>query len=186
MLVDHADQHRFLVVGVRAGCFDLRTAVAEGVGDVRNNFFLIGSDNCKFVGGLGAFQHQVAHKGGNEAVENAQSRRLVVQCAVRVDEDGCDGNNAVKHKGYRKEIGIRADLIDIPGNDICSAGGSVVPETDPVHHTGADTAEDHRVDGVVSQGVILNKSRVNVLQKQEGNGIDHRKQQGLYRKILLH
>ena len=186
MLVDNADQDRPLGVGISADGVDLRAAVVQLLGDLRNKFVFVGSDDGELVCRLGGFQQQITNKGGNKAIQNTKRHRLIVQIVLRIDENRSDSNDGIQRKGDDEEIGVRADFVNIAGDDIRTAGGGVVSEAYAVDHACQHTAEDHGVDCIVIKRVVLHKCPSGILKEQECKGIYQREQQGFYCKILLH
>ena len=186
MLVDNADQNRLFIPGISADGIQLGAAVAELLGDLLDKFILVGGDNSEFICRFGGFQQLISHKGGDEAVEDAQRHRLVIERILGIDDHRGNCHDAVENKGHGKEVGVGADFVDIPGDHIGAAGGGVISEANAVNHAADHAAEDHRVNGIVSLGVVLYEGKPGILQSQKGKRIGNGKQQSLHRKLLLY
>ena len=186
VFIDDADQHRLFRPGVCTDGIDLRAAMVQLRKYFLHDLLFVGGDHGKFVGSFCGFQHKIANKCGNKAVHHAQRHGLVVQRAVSVYKDGGNGHDTIENKGDHKEIGFRLDLVDIPGNNVRSAGGGVITETYAVNNAAEHAAEDHRVDGIMSRRVVLDKGRVPCLNQQERSGIHDGKQHGPDRELLIH
>ena len=153
------------------------------LGDLFGDLVGVGGDDGEFVGGLGAFNDVIAHKVGNEAVGDTQRYGLVVCLTVGVYKQRGKCHKGIENKGHHKEIGGGLYFVDVAGYHIRATGGSVVLHADAVDKAGDHTADNDREDGVMSLGIILQKSGVAVLQQQIGNGIDKGKHQRLDGKI---
>ena len=174
MLVDDKNQHGLFGLCVGADGTHLGATVVKLPRDFGDeSLFMVGNDG-EFVGGFGALEQLIAHKGGDEAIEDAQRNGLIVQIPLGVDEQGYARHNAVENKGDDKEIGVGIDFVDVARDDVGAAGGGIVTETHTVDKAADDTAEDDGIDGVVTFGVILDKGEVGALQKQKGERIHHR------------
>ena len=164
MLVDDENQHRLFRLGVGADGTHLGTAVVKFTGDFGDDCLFVGGDHGEFVGGFGAAEQLVAHKGGDETINNAQRHRLIVQGALGVHKEGDNRHQRVECKGDDEKVGVGFCLIDVTGNHVGAAGGGVVAKAHAVHKAADHTAEDDGIDGVVSLGVVLDKGEVGILQ----------------------
>ena len=68
MLIDDAEQDRFLCAGIGSDRFDLGTTVMQFMGELFNKLLLMGGDDGEFISGLGGLQKQIADKGGDKAI----------------------------------------------------------------------------------------------------------------------
>lgn len=187
VLVDHTKQHGFLGIGVGADGIDPGGAVTQNGENILGYLLGMGGNDNEFVGGFGSLQNLIAHKGGDEAVRHTKCHRLVIHgSGVGVYEKRDQRHNGIEGKGHDKEIGVGTNFVDVPGDDIGTAGRGIAFKAAAVNHTADHTADNNRINGVVTLGIILNVFQTCLLQQQKGEGIDQGKQQGFHRKGFLY
>lgn len=160
--------------------------MSELIRDGGDDLIGVGGNNGELVGCLGTFDNVISGKVGNKAVGDAEGDRLIVRIsALGVDEKGSNRHKSVQDKGDHEKVGLGLYLVDIAGKHICAAGAGIVLHADAVDKTGNSTADDNRIDGVMSLGVVLDKLPTGILQEQIGEGVDHREDQRSDSKAFL-
>jgi len=177
MPVDHADQYALLLFAVGSDGGKACDAVTECFENLIGDLVGVGGDDCELAGGFRALDDVVADKAGNEAVEDAQAHRLVIEDKIAravllgVYEKGNRGDKGVQRKRNPEEIQLPLFLAYVFGNDVRAAGGGAHAEADTVDEAGNHAAEQDGEDGVVAVGIVLELRKPDFLQQEEGSGI---------------
>ena len=149
--------------------------VVEAVNQLSGNLLGGIGDDLK-ADGLPAGLHQpVAHRGGHEAIENAQNHRLHLAAIDKVADNGNGGVDGEAH-AEKRPVGVM--LMDNGGNEIRTAGIGACLDEDGVHKALND-ARDHGAEnfaGAVFRDVGEGR-QVHLVQNQqsqrEGDHVDH-------------
>jgi len=181
MLVDHANEHRPLLMPVRADRRDLGRAVLQRRKNIRRDLVGMRRDDGELAGRFGTLDDIIADKAGNKAIQHAQADRLVVVHKQTlgilrgIDKEGNGRNDGIEGKGHPKEIQGSVFLADVLGNDIRTARRGVHTEAKAVNEAGQHAAEQHGKDSVVPVGVVLKALQSQSLKKQKDERVGQAK-----------
>ncbi len=168
MLADHAQQHFFLGVAVRARARQARSRAVQFSNYLALYIFRVQRDDHEFVRRLGTLEHKVADERSGKAIQHAQHHgTIVVDCravyVLRIDEKRRRRDSRIDSERDPKEIELRFFVTDELRHDVRAAAARIYAETHAVKYAvdkpGYKTGENR----VHAAGVVLKPLEIRLL-----------------------
>lgn len=139
MLADHAQQHFFFGVAVRARACKARSRAMQFSNYLALYVLRVQRDDHEFVRRLGTLEHKVADERSGKAIQHAQHHgTIVVDClavyVLRIDEKRRRRDSRIDSERDPKEIELRFFVTDELRHDVRAAAARIYAETHAVKY----------------------------------------------------